>query len=185
MNARNITTFSVLLFVAIGTWYLARSLQRAEIVEPMSDGTGDGFYLKSAQILGTDEQGRLLYEIEADFVEQQKNNDIAMRNVQITYSAGSQVPWTIAADEATISEDQNLLRLSGHVIAVSNVGFAEQVTEIRTPQLDIEPMAYKAETDSRVQIRIGSRSLTATGMLALLQDNRLQLRSNVSGKFVP
>ena len=185
MKARNITTFTVLLFVAFGTWYLARSLQTVEITETVSDGSGDGFYLKSARILGTDEQGQLLYEIEADFVEQQKNNEIAMQNVKISYSAGSQVPWTIKADAATISEDQNLLRLSGHVIAVSNEGFAGQVTEIRTSQLDIEPATYKAETDSRVQIRIGSRSLTATGMLALLQDNRLQLRSNVSGKFVP
>jgi len=49
----------------------------------------------------------------------------------------------------------------------------------------IYPGSYQAETDSRVQIRIGSRSLTATGMLALLQENRLKLKSNVSGKFVP
>lgn len=185
MNARNITTFTVLLFVALGTWYLARSLQPAEVTKTIADRSGDGFYLKSAQILGTDAEGELLYEISADYIEQQPSNDIAMQNVQISYAAGSQVPWTISADEATISEDQSLLRLSGHVIAVSNAGFEEQVTEIRTPQLDIEPTTYKAETDSRVQIRIGSRSLTATGMLALLQDNRLQLRSNVSGKFVP
>ena len=185
MNARNITTFAVLLIVALGTWYLARSLQSAEVTETLADGSGDGFYLKSARILGTDVHGQLLYEIEADFVEQQENNEISMQNVRISYTADSQVPWTISADEATISEDQSLLRLSGHVIAVSHAGFAGQVTEIRAPQLDIEPTMYKAETDSRVQIRIGSRSLTATGMLALLQDNRLQLRSNVSGKFVP
>ena len=185
MNARNITTFTVLLFVALGTWYLARSLQSAEITESVANGVGDGFYLKSARILGTDVDGQLLYEIEADYITQQENNDIAMQNVRINYSEGSQIPWTITADEATISEDQSLVRLSGHVIAVSDAGFAGQVTEIRAPQLDIEPTTYKAETDSRVQIRIGSRSLTATGMLALLQDNQLQLRSNVSGKFVP
>ncbi len=185
MDARNITTFTVLLFVAFGAWYLARSLQPGDVTATSADGSGGGFYLKTARILGTDEQGQLLYEIEADFVEQQKNNEIVMQNVRISFSAGSQVPWTISADTATISEDQKLLRLSGHVIAVSNEGFAGQVSEIRTPQLDIEPTTYKAETDRRVQIRIGSRSLTATGMLALLQDNRLQLKSNVNGKFVP
>jgi lipopolysaccharide export system protein LptC len=185
MNARNTTTFTVLLFVAVGTWYLASSLQSAEDTETVANGGGDGFYLKSARILGTDQDGQLLYEIEADFISQQESNEIAMQNVQISYSEGSAVPWTITADEATISEDQSQVRLSGHVIAVSDTGFAGQVTEIRTPQLDIEPVTYKAETDRRVQIRIGSRSLTATGMLALLQDNQLQLKSNVSGKFVP
>jgi LPS export ABC transporter protein LptC len=185
MNARNVTTFIVLLFVALGTWYLASSLQPTEVSETISNGAMEGFYLRSARILGTDVEGRLLYEIEADFVEQKESNEIAMQNVQISYSDGSQVPWTINADEATISEDQSLVRLSGHVIAVSDAGFEGQVTEIRAPHLDIEPTNYRARTDSRVQIRIGPRSLTATGMLALLQENQLQLRSNVSGKFVP
>ncbi len=185
MNTRNISTFIVLLVIASGTWYMARSLRSTEITETVSNGSVEGFYLKSARILGTDTSGRLLYEIAADFVEQKVNNEIAMQNVQISYSAGSQVPWTINADEATISDDQRLVRLSGHVVAISNAGFEGQVTEIRTRHLDIEPTTYRAETDSRVQIRIGSRSLTATGMLALLQENQLQLRSNVSGKFVP
>lgn len=185
MNARNITTFIVLLVIALGTWYLSRSLQSPEITETVSNGRVDGFYLMSARILGTDDAGQLLYEIEADYVEQKKSNEIAMQNVQISYSEASRIPWTISADEATISEDQSRVHLSGHVIAFSNEGFEGQVTEIRAPHLDIEPAQYKAETDSRVQIRIGTRSLTATGMLALLQENRLQLSSNVSGKFVP
>lgn len=185
MITRNLVVFAVLLFIALATWYLARSLRPGEITETVSSGNVDGFYLKSARILGTDDQGHLLYEIEADYVEQKKNNEIAMENVQIRYSAESQIPWTINADQATISEDQRQVHLSGHVIAVSDAGFAGQVTEIRTPHLDIEPVQFKAETESRVQIRIGSRSLTATGMLALLNENELQLRSNVSGKFVP
>ncbi len=185
MTTRNVTTFIVMLLVALGTWYLARSLRSTETTEAVSNGAIEGFYLKSARILGTDVDGQLLYEIEADFVEQKESNEIAMQNVRISYTTDSLVPWTISADQATISEDQSLVRLSGHVIAVSDAGFEGQVTEIRAPQLDIEPTIYRASTDSRVQIRIGPRSLTATGMLALLQENQLQLRSNVSGKFVP
>ena len=63
--------------------------------------------------------------------------------------------------------------LEGHVIATTTQGPSGQETEIRTPYLELEPNLYRAETESRVQIRIGSRSLTATGMLASLQDNRL------------
>ncbi|MDX1403218.1 MAG: LPS export ABC transporter periplasmic protein LptC [Woeseiaceae bacterium] len=185
MNARNLTAFLALTVVALASWYLARSLQPTEITETVSNGSTEGFYLKTARILGTDTNGKLLYEIEAEFVEQKESNEIAMQNVQVRYTTDSQVPWIINADTATISEDQKLVRLSGHVIAVSEVGFEGQVTEIRAPHLDIEPTTYRARTDSRVQIRIGSRSLTATGMLALLQENRLQLSSNVSGKFVP
>jgi len=59
------------------------------------------------------------------------------------------------------------------------------VTEIRTSYLELEPEIFRARTDQRVQIRIGARSITATGMLAMLQTNQLKLNSNVSGKFVP
>lgn len=170
---------------ALGSWYLAQTFSGTEVTHTISDTGTDGFYLRSARILGTDQNGQLLYEIEAEYAEQQENRDIEMQNVRIRYSTGANVPWTINADLATINESQDRLRLSGHVIAVSNEGFAGQVTEIRSPLLDIDPVTYKAETDQRVQLRIGSRSLTGTGMLALLQENRLELRSNVSGKFVP
>lgn len=185
MNSRTFLIIAVLLLAAVGSWYLAQSFSTTEITKTVSETGNGGFYLRAARILGTDDSGQLLYEIEAEYAEQQANNEIELQRVRIIYAAGSGVPWTIDADLATISDTQNLLRLSGHVIAVSNEGFAGQVTEIRTPVLVIDPDAFKAETDSRVQLRIGSRSLTATGMLALLQENRLELKSNVSGKFVP
>jgi LPS export ABC transporter protein LptC len=75
--------------------------------------------------------------------------------------------------------------LRGHVRAVSPQGSPAGDTEIRTQYLELDPQRYVAETDERVQIRIGTRSLTATGMLASLNDNRVELKSNVSGKFVP
>ena len=75
--------------------------------------------------------------------------------------------------------------LRGHVRATSSQGFSDNDTEIRTQYLELDPARYIAETDERVQIRIGTRSLTATGMLASLNDNPVELKSNVSGKFVP
>jgi len=185
MNPRNIFTICGLLIVALASWYLASVNRGTEITKTMSDTTFGGFYLRSARILGTDDDGQLLYEIEAEYGEQREKNEIELQNVRIHYSSTANVPWTINADEAMISGNLDLLRLRGHVVAVSGEGFSGQVTEIRAPLLDIDPGNYKAETDARVQIRIGSRSLTATGMLALLQQNRLQLKSNVSGKFVP
>jgi len=185
LNVRNITATVVLTIVAVSSWYLASRNRSPEVVQTVSDGGVAGFYLKAARILGTGDDGQLLYEIQAEYAVQQENRDIELQNVMIKYSSGAEVPWTINADLATITDGQELLLLSGHVVAVSNEGFSGQVTEIRTPLLEIDPNQYTAETDSRVQIRIGSRSLTATGMLALLRENRLQLKSNVSGKFVP
>jgi len=177
--------FAALLLAATGSWYVARQLSSSEIIETSGKVVPDGYYLRSARILGTGEDGHLLYEIEADYAEQQEGADIAFENVQIRYSDRADVPWVLNADTATISENRQQIILKGHVRAVSSDGFDGKDTEIRTEYLEFEPDTYRAETDSRVQIRIGPRSLTATGMLALLQDNRLELKSNVSGKFVP
>jgi len=185
VNARNILSFTPLLIGAIGSWYLAQTLTSDEVPVHKTQMLQNGFYLKSARIFGTAASGQLLYEIEAEYAEQLGQGQIEFQNVQISYTTESSVPWTLRADMAVIGDNQEVIELSGHVIAVSSEGFSGAETEIRTSYLELEPELFRARTDRRVQIRIGARSITATGMLAMLQTNQLQLHSNVSGKFVP
>lgn len=184
MSARNVVVFVALTAGALASWYLARQ-NRGDEKPAILEATHRGYYLKSARILGTGPDGSLLYEIRAARAEQQDQNHIGFTDVLINYSPQSDVPWTVNADTATLEQDQKRVFLSGHVRAVSSEGFSGNDTEIRTQYLELDPEGYLAETDERVQIRIGARSLTATGMLASLKDNTLELKSNVSGKFVP
>ena len=185
MNARNILSFVLLLIGAIGTWYLAHSLQSDDVEVRKTQMLQNGFYVKSARIFGTAIDGQLLYEIEAEYAEQLGDEQVEFQNVEISYTSETGVPWILNADKALIGEDREVIELSGHVVAISSEGFSGDVTEIRTSYLELEPKEFRATTDERVQIRIGARSITATGMLAMLQTNQLQLMSNVSGKFVP
>lgn len=185
MKLRKLLGFAVLLVAAVASWYLAGSLRTPLPIASPPRPPGEGFYLRAVRILGTDDQGERLYEIEAEYAEQKPNDEIVFENVEISYSPGATVPWILNANSAVIGSDQRRVYLSGDVRAVNRQGLNGEVTEIRTSSLEFEPDTFRAETDSRVQIRIGSRSLTATGMLALLQEDRLQLKSNVSGKFVP
>ncbi len=184
MNARHTVVFIVLIASALASWLLARQTRDDDIDASHYDAVHRGYYLKSARILGTGTDGSLLYEIRADHAEQQDDR-ISFTNVTIKYSPQSDVPWVINADTAIIHQDARRILLRGHVRAVSNEGFSGSETEIRTEYLELDPENYVAETTERVQIRIGARSLTATGMLASLKENRLELKSNVSGKFVP
>ncbi len=185
MSPRNIIAVVILTAGALASWYLARQGNIEDATDTVTESIHRGFYLKSARILGTGADGQLLYEIQARHAEQQNNERISFIDVLINYTPASGVPWIINADSALIHEGERRIRLIGHVLAVSRVGFSGQDTEIRTQYLELDPENYIAETDQRVQIRIGTRSLTATGMLASLQENRLELKSNVSGKFVP
>jgi len=185
ISPRNFALFAVLTAGAIGSWYLARSVDDADSDTLPVDSSYTGYYLKSARILGTGDNGDPLYEIEADLARQRSDRHIDFTDVRIRYSPDSNVPWIVNADEATLSEDSPRVTLRGHVRAVSTSGFGDSDTEIRTQYLELDPEKFLAETDHRVQIRIGARSLTATGMLASLDTNQVELLSNVSGKFAP
>ncbi|MEL7187823.1 MAG: LPS export ABC transporter periplasmic protein LptC, partial [Pseudomonadota bacterium] len=144
-----------------------------------------GYYLKQARILGTAEDGSMLYEIEAEHAEQTEERRIDFSDVRIRYSPDSDVPWIVNADQATLMEGSPQITLRGHVVALNRGDSDSQETEIRTEYLELDPERYVAETDHRVQVRIGARSLTATGMLASLNDNHFELKANVRGKIAP
>ena len=185
MNPRLVVVLTLLTAAALYSWYLAR-IDRDDATDRRQVETEHfGYYLRSARILGTGPDGTLLYEIEAVRAEQQADDRIEFSEVRINYSPESDVPWTIVADTATIFPDEERVLLAGHVRATSAEGFSGDETEIRTQVLELDPQNYVAETDARVQIRIGSRSLTGTGMLASLNQNRMELKSNVSGRFIP
>lgn len=185
MTPRFIVTVTLLTAAALGSWYLARQDQQQATALGYNGMPHRGYYLEAARILGTGADGRLLYEIEANRAEQQADNRIQFSDVRIEYSPQSDVPWTLNADTALLYPDQSRVLLRGHVRAVSDNGFGGDETEIRTSSLDLDPENYVAETDERVQIRIGARSLTGTGMLASLNEDRLEIKSNVSGRFIP
>ena len=185
MSPRTITLLVVLTAAAAGSWYLARSNRTADVDGPPSVAEHRGYYLKSARILGTDVDGVMLYEIEAARAEQQAKDRIEFTDVRIRYSPDANVPWVVIADEATLREGDPRIVLRGHVRASGTSADGSQDTEIRTQYLELHPERFVAETEERVQIRIGARSLTATGMLASLNDNTVELKSNVRGKIVP
>ncbi len=183
ISPRGIVLFVILAAATLGSWYLSQSERRDNDDRVPQNPVYRGYYLKSARILGTGSDGRPLYEIRAEYAEQQEDERIEFTTVQIRYSPNSDVPWSVKADSATILPNDQRILLRGHVLAIGSRDGTD--TEIRTEYLELDPENYRAETDARVQIRIGTRSITATGMLASLQDDHFELKSNVSGKFVP
>jgi LPS export ABC transporter protein LptC len=185
MSPRLILLLVLLLVAALGSWYIARDDRDRDPAPAASTSAGRGYYLEDARILGTAEDGSLLYEIRAEFAEQQGDASILFSAVRIEYSPDTEIPWSITADTALLAPDEPRVLLQGNVRAYSATGPSGDETELLTPLLSLDPARYIAETDERIRIRIGDRSLTGTGMLASLNENRMEIRSNVSGRFVP
>lgn len=185
MNPRLIVLVMMLVTAALASWYVARDngdrTPSPAAVQPLNRG----YYLEGVRILGTDSAGSLLYEIRADYAEQQSDERIRFSEVIVEYTPDTDIPWTISADTALLAPDEHRVLLEGNVRAVSEKGFSGDETEVVTASLSFDPELSVVETDDRIRIRIGNRSLTGTGMLASLKDNRMEIRSNVSGRFIP
>ena len=185
ISTRNIALLVVLTAGALGSWYLVQTNKSRDVEQQPAEAAYRGYYFKSARILGTGENGDPLYEIEADRAEQRPDKRIDFTDVRIRYSPDHDIPWVVNADTATLREESPRIVLRGHVRATSSGGDESDETEIRTQYLELDPEQFVAETDERVQIRVGARSLTATGMLASLREDRIELKSNIRGKIAP
>lgn len=185
MTPRLFIALVVLSIAALASWYVAREDGAADAGPTVGRLAHRGYYLEDARILGTDADGSLLYEIRAERAEQQADSRIRFSSVLIDYTPDSDVPWSIRADSAILSPIENKVFLEGNVRARSDEGFSGDATEVRTTSLTFDPENHVAQTDARIQIQVGDRSLTGIGMLASLKENRVEIRSNVSGRFIP
>lgn len=110
MSPRSIVVFVVLSAATLGSWYLSKSDDRDSDDGVPLDPVYRGYYLKSARILGTGSDGRLLYEIRAEYAEQREDESIEFTVVQIRYSPESNVPWSVKADTATILPNNQIIK---------------------------------------------------------------------------
>ena len=144
---------------------------------------GDGYYLKDAELVGTGEDGELLYRISTREL-QQGDGEVEMTDVALQYEPQAAVPWELRADTGRMPPEGDILRLSGEVVAVTREESGADAT-ILTDYLEIDPQTFIAYTDSEVTIELNGDRVFATGMRVFLKEDRLQLIADVTGTFTP
>jgi len=76
VSVRHAIVLIALTAAALASWYLARPGNGDDDTVPSFDATQQGYYLKSARILGTGSDGGLLYELRAEEAQQQEGGVI-------------------------------------------------------------------------------------------------------------
>ena len=183
LNARFVVTVAVLLAGAIVTSLILIDSREKD------DGTKPelslAYYLDEAELVGTGEDGAVLFRVWTDRAEQQRdNNSVELIRQRLLYGPPDQLPWELEARRGHIPPDAGIITLSGNVVARSG-DEPENRTTIRTEKLDIYSATRQATTEEKVAIEYNGRILNATGMEADFEANRLSLLSNVNGKFNP
>ena len=144
-----------------------------------------GYYMNEAELIGTGDNGNILYRLTTRNASQNFEDGVVnMEGVHVIYEPEAAVPWDLRADTGNIPPSANIIQLAGNVVATTQDDENSQMT-IRTDFLELDTETYIANTPSKVTIDYLQHSVFATGMRAYFNEDRLQLISDVNGKFLP
>ncbi len=178
----NLKLFSIAL-IAIGTWLIKEKIEsKNPVTTEMVREAENRFYSKSTKIINTDGSGMHLFTLDADYVEQESSEVIKFYDVTISYSPQSKIRWVLKSDSATKNKSDEYFILEGNVSA-SDMNEMSESSVIKTDQLQIDPRTHSVKTDKKVDITIDNNILSAKGMLAILNENKLELISEINGSF--
>ena len=187
MSPRDIFSFGLLV---VGVVACSVMLVRTRSEEPERreiPSLGIGYYLSNAEITGTGPSGQVLYRVTALRASQSlDDSSVDLDRIKLIYTPEDGVSWDFQADEGRIPPDGTMVQFFGRVLALAGdaaVGAAE--ARITTDYLEVDPETLVASTDSKVFIDYDGQQINGTGMRLYLEEDRLQLLSNVNGKFIP
>jgi LPS export ABC transporter protein LptC len=112
-------------------------------------------------------------------------NSTVFRQPVIQLQDEEGVYWQVSADEGSMSDSDDLLRLRSNVeIRPLKANNRDEVI-IRTPSLEYFTRQQLAQTDERVTILHPQTRMTAIGMRMDLKKQRMELNAKVDTRYVP
>jgi len=183
-NIRNVLVLLALCAAAGASWFWNRPGENVpQAVRPSE--VPRGYYLRDATLFGTDDDGRVIYEIRAGRAEEKPDtNDLSLERVEVQYRPATDVHWRLSASTGEAPADGSSLVLAGDVELTSGPVDGES-TVIRTDRLQLDPQRYVASSEEPISVFVGEGRLDAVGIRAYLKDDRLELESEIHGNFVP
>lgn len=175
--------FLVVAALAVASWWLNK--RGNDGPEQEVRPAPDGFYMTQAEITTAGIDGLPRYRLIADEIRQlHLGGPTLLKEVRVEYNIYSPNPWLLTAPEGVLSADRALLELWGGV-EVLGESSDHGPTSVETERLEIDTETHVARSAVHVDLAVGAQQLSGVGMVAHLLEERLQLQSEVHGRFLP
>ncbi len=185
MNLTHPLTLFLLALGAVGSAILLLRNTSGDDEPETGPRLSIGYYMNQAQLSGTGEDGRILYRASAAVAAQDlEDGTVNLTDVHLTYDPVTDIPWVLNAKNGRIPRDGTIIELEGNVVAQTSEEGEDPMT-IRTDYLELDTETYIADTQHKVAIDYTGNRVFAVGMRAYLKEDRMQLHSDVHGKFFP
>lgn len=179
--------FIVLVFIAIVTASVLLGGVQREAVSPttIDEKAGDlGYAARKARIIETGTDGRPLYTIDADLInEPPKSTTILAQQVTVGMRDSAGNEWTSRAEHGELGQDTGQIELSGNVRVSGVLSGIDEQANMATEKLLVDTRAQTITTDQPVTLTLSGHEIKAKGLAANLKDGLVHLESNVHGTY--
>lgn len=186
MSWRSILTLVLLIAAAISGWSVwTHRPSRNATTTP--DARSD-YLLHDFELVVLDKQGEEAFTLRAPQLERH-SGDKAMSLATPVFTIppapnSHSGPWEVRSKTGWVSAEGDELRLRGDVVA-TNAGSDGAPVKLATQELNVFPDTKRATSAADVIVTQPGSILRGHGMNALLDSKRIQLKSNVKGRYVP
>ena len=171
-SLRNVFLALLLGGAAAASWYMSLTPVDPRTPAARNGASELGYYLLGAVLRGTNAEGRLVYQISADRVDEDPDETrIQLQNVEISYFETEEIPWLARAARATAPRSREFIDLEGSVTLSTTGSDTGAPTLIETDRMRFEPERYVAVTDGPARVTVGDNWLDAAQLEANLKDD--------------
>lgn len=183
---RGIATL-VIIAAVVGSALLGQQRWRTESDTVSFEQTEQpGYSARNAELIETGADGRPLFRLDAEVIRQRSQDDsVDLDKVHMSYRGEKSSQWALTAEHGTVREGNEHIELEGNVRVVGVLPGTSDLATIRTEKLSFNTKSEVANTREPVTLAFGSREIHATGLVANLKDEHVQLESDIHGRFSP
>jgi LPS export ABC transporter protein LptC len=176
------------LWLLLGTAVVVAVISRGWLVQttpptelPEAAPAKADYYLRDAEVDVMDENGRLSYRLKTDELLRFGDHSSRLTNVDIVSLGGKDGVWRLEAGQANITENQELMLLSGGV-KMQTEG-PQGRTLLVTQTLKVELKNNRMDTNDPVRIEGPEFQTQAVGMQAGFKSRNLTLLNKVQTRY--
>ncbi len=176
----------VLSLLAIGSAWLLNRLSETGSTEISVLRHDPDNYMYELTTLTMNQDGSVKNKLYADYMAHYPDdNTIELINPRLDIFRPDKPPTIITAEKGWVTEDNEVILLSGKTGLIQLDAEGVRELEIITSDVRILMDQEYAETDKPATIFIKTTTIKSTGMKAYLSENRLELLNNVYTKILP
>lgn len=184
MSQRRLATIVLLVLVGLVgavVWEL-RPTHRSDAANPLrSDYTLDNF-----QMTSLDDKGEESFSVEAPHLERDPSGkSLTLTKPEFSFPDDGGGRWNATSDSAWVAEKGVEVRLLQNVVMIGPLSPRGERTRFSTERLDVFPKKDLATSAAAVTITRADSILTGTGLRADMKAQKIELLSNVKGRYAP